>query len=65
MFAMSIWHWLILVLAVLPAIPISHILRRVGLSPWFAVLAVIPPLGYVALFIFAYARWPVLDSERD
>jgi hypothetical protein len=39
-------------------IPIGSILRRVGLSPAWALLGLVPILGFPALWIFAFIRWP-------
>ena len=48
--------WLVVVL-----IPAISICKRVGKTPWWAVLAVIPPfLGLIIfLYIIAYSRWTV------
>jgi hypothetical protein len=43
---------------ILPAIPIARILRRTGFTPWWAILFIVPVVGYLALWIFAYIRWP-------
>jgi len=62
----SIWHWLIVlgVLAIV-IVPAAHILRRTGFSPWLAILYVIPVVGWLFLWIFAYARWPKVDGEAE
>ncbi len=39
-------------------IPIGLVLRRVGFSPAWALLGFIPALGFPALWIFAFIRWP-------
>ena len=38
--------------------PIGRILERVGLSPLWSVLAVIPFINLMALWMFAFAEWP-------
>lgn len=57
--AVSIWHWLILLAyAFLVCFPIARILRRLGLAGWWALLAIVPLVNLLALWIFAFARWP-------
>ena len=59
----SIWHFLVtlLILFVVIGIPTMNILRRVGLSRWLSVLAAIPFLNLVFLWVFAFAKWPKVD----
>ena len=45
----------------LTLIPISQILSRVGFSRWWtlaAILCIVPPVGLILLWLFAYSRWP-------
>ena len=63
MTSLSIWHWLILLCALATVVPTAHALRRTGLSPWWAVLAIIPLIGWFALWAFAYAAWPRVDRK--
>ncbi len=56
--SLSIWHWIIVVIWLLPMFPISTILKKAGFSPWWALLYVVPIGNVVALFVFAYAKWP-------
>ena len=58
----SVWHlsitviWLALLVA--PMFPIAAILKKAGFSPWWALMYLVPVGNIVALFVFAYARWP-------
>jgi uncharacterized membrane protein YhaH (DUF805 family) len=62
----SIFHWLILlIIAAIVAIPAARILRRTGFNPWLAILYVIPIVGWVVLWVFAYARWPKVDGDAE
>ena len=45
-------------------IPIAKVLRRVGFSGWGSILAVVPLLGIIGLWIFAFMRWPLDDKPR-
>ena len=59
----GIVHWLIfLVFIAAPLCPISRVLKRVGLSPWWSILAMIPFVGWFSLWVFAFARWPKVDT---
>ena len=52
-------HWLIFAASVAIFLyPIGRILGRIGLSPFWAILAVIPLANVVALWILAYIDWP-------
>ncbi len=55
----SIWHWLIiLIILVLPAWFFSRVVSKAGFSGWWALLGVLPLINLVALWIFAFAKWP-------
>ena len=47
-----------IVYVIVLAVPAQKLLRRAGYSPWLAILAVIPVVNLVALWVFAYAHWP-------
>ena len=38
------------------------ILPKLGYSPWFALLVLIPLVGWVMILVFAFSDWPV-DKE--
>lgn len=59
----SIWHIALILLAVSTLIPAAKILRRAGFSPWWAVLYLLPVVSWVALWIFAFARWPTAGRD--
>ncbi len=66
--SVSIYHWLVVLVAlglILLAVgfPVARILKRMGLSPWWTVLALIPYLNVVALWIVAFVRWPKVDGD--
>ncbi len=62
---LSLLHWLIVLIALTTVIPAAHALRRAGLSPWWAIVSVIPMVGWFGLWAFAYARWPKLDAHEQ
>ncbi|MBN4665550.1 hypothetical protein HUS70_12945 [Pandoraea nosoerga] len=43
---------------VLVGIPVWRILTRLGLSPWLTVLAFIPIVNVISLWLLSYANWP-------
>ena len=49
----------LVVLAVLAIIPTVIILRRLGYSGWWAILAAISPINILGLWILAFAQWPL------
>lgn len=55
----SIWHWLILIVMWLAFLwPIGRILTRTGHSNFLALIALIPLVNLIALWVFAYKKWP-------
>jgi len=56
---MSVWHALIVVMyAFLVCFPLARILKRLGVSGWWSLIAIVPLANLIALWVFAYARWP-------
>jgi hypothetical protein len=59
MSGLSIWHWIVVLLYVsILVIPIARILRRIGMSGWWSVIAIIPLLNLIGLWILAFVSWP-------
>lgn len=48
-----------LIYALILIIPTARILQRTGYSPWLSVLAIVPIVNLIALWVFAFARWPL------
>jgi hypothetical protein len=46
-------------------IPAAQVLRRVGYNPWWGVLAAIPLVNVVALWVFAFTDWPRLPLREE
>jgi uncharacterized membrane protein YhaH (DUF805 family) len=53
---------LALVLLAVPLLMIGRVLRRAGYSPWWALVVLVPLVNLVALWVFAYVRWPAVDG---
>lgn len=61
--SLSIWHWIIVILAlVIYVVPTAKILGRAGRSKWWTIVFFIPLLNIIALWVFAYSRWPAVDD---
>lgn len=59
----SIWHWIIILLLVLPMLwATARILRRLGFSGWWCLAILVPFGNIVGLVVLAWVRWPV---EQD
>lgn len=55
----GIGHWLgFIVMVLLLVYPIGRILGRLGLSPFWSIVAVVPFVNLLALWILAFAEWP-------
>ena len=66
MFMFGSFHLIIvLVLAALYLVPISKILTRTGFNGWLCLLALVPLLNLVMLWVFASTPWPALPGRTD
>lgn len=54
----SIRWGIFIILSFLVLSPTIKILRRTGYSEWWALLLYVPIFNIVALWLFAYGRWP-------
>ena len=58
-------HWFVFVIgAVLFLYPIGKILGRIGFSPFWSIVAVIPLANLIGLWVMAFTDWPRIDRER-
>ena len=56
----SLWHWVVLlVLAAAFIIPAWRITSKAGFPGALSLLLLVPLLGIVLIWIFAFVRWPV------
>ncbi|WP_216361232.1 hypothetical protein [Caulobacter mirabilis] len=66
---MSILHWLAVLLfvplVVGMIVSVCVILRKAGFSRWWAIVAFIPYVNIVGLFVFAFVRWPSLEARAQ
>ena len=50
--------YLSLALELITAIPAGLSLKRIGFSPWWALLCFFPFVAILALWMLAFIRWP-------
>ena len=61
----SAWHWIMFTLfAVLFIYPIGIILRRIGYSPFWCLLALLPLFNIIGLWLLAISPWPSNEGRR-
>jgi len=59
-------HWLMFALMVAAVLyPVGRILGRIGLSPFWSVLALIPFINLVSLWVLAFTEWPRGGGKSD
>jgi hypothetical protein len=67
--ALSIWHIIIILLFLglfaLGVLSIAKILRRMGFSGWWTVVALIPFVSIIGLWMLANKKWPAFDKSAD
>jgi hypothetical protein len=59
----SIWHWILILILLLPLWFFSRAVARAGFSPWWALLGIVPVVNIIMLWVFAYAKWPALPGR--
>jgi hypothetical protein len=64
----SEWHeltaFLMPVLVIIAVgLPVANVLHRAGRSRWWTILAFVPLLNLLALWVFAFGRWPSVDQQ--
>ena len=65
MMGLSIVHWLIILIVISPIFALANIIKRVGHSPWLALLFVIPIVNLVFIWVFAFMRWPIDQASAQ
>lgn len=52
----------VIVLLIVVLVPVIKILHRTGHSGWWVLLWFVPIVNLIALWIFAYGRWPAVEK---
>ncbi len=61
----SVFHWVIVSLvALIWILPLWRILERLGYRPAWALVAVVPPLALLLLWVLAGRKWPIPDAAE-
>lgn len=64
MYGHSVWHgWGFLVVAIVFIVPLWKILTKAGFNGAWSLLAFIPLVNIIALWVFAFSEWP--KRRRD
>jgi predicted PurR-regulated permease PerM len=68
--SMSPIHWLFVFVEVailwgIIGYPVSRIMHRTGYSRWWSVVAIVPIANLIALWIFAFVRWPMVANQSQ
>jgi len=59
-------HWVAFAVTVAVILyPIGRILGRIGLSPFWSVVALIPFFNLVALWVLAFIDWPQIQRTNQ
>jgi uncharacterized membrane protein YhaH (DUF805 family) len=45
-------------------VPLWRICTKAGFSGWYSLIVLIPIINLIALFVFAFVRWPVERNTR-
>jgi hypothetical protein len=56
-YSLTHWIWFVGVIIVV-LYPIGRILGRLGFSPFLALLALVPLVNFISLWILAFVDWP-------
>jgi hypothetical protein len=63
------WHWMMpvvmpLLFVIVVGIPLAQVLHRAGRSRWWTIVAFIPLLNLIGLWVFAFTRWPSVSGQQ-
>lgn len=59
-------HWILFALGVAVIVyPVGRLLRRLGLSPYWSVIALIPMVNVVGLWVLAMSEWPRERNDQS
>jgi uncharacterized membrane protein YhaH (DUF805 family) len=62
-------HWLVVLIGIsaleaLVLIPVARILRRIGRTGWWSILAIFPIANVIGLWALAFTQWPEFDRPN-
>lgn len=53
----------LLVIGILPFIPFFWVLKKMGRSPLWGILGLLPVVNIVVFWVAAFWRWPALEAS--
>ena len=56
--SLTIWPWFIVIIIFLPNLLFIPAVKKAGFSGWWVALSLVPFVGLILLWLFAYAKWP-------
>ena len=60
----SIWHWIILLFYIaIIVVPFWRIASKAGYSGAWSLVAIIPLVNIIFLWVFAFANWPSAKAQ--
>lgn len=62
-YASGVWLFLLLFWLVVIGIPLIRILTKAGYSGVWVILGIVPVVNLIALWVFAFSRWPSLNRS--
>jgi len=54
---------ILLIMFAIVVVPFVRIFQKAGRTGWWAVLMLIPLVNLIVLWIFAFSRWPALETS--
>lgn len=63
MSSFSIWHWIIILIMLIPLWMFSKVIAKAGYSAWWALIGVVPLVNLIALWVFAFSKWPAAPDR--
>jgi hypothetical protein len=63
--SLSIWHWLVVIIILIPPALLGlRIARRAGLSRLAGLCIEVPLVGLIILWVWAFKEWPALARSE-
>jgi hypothetical protein len=64
-FRYGLVHWVVFIIVVAPVLyPVGRIVKRIGFSPFWSVLVLVPLVSLIALWVLALSDW-ALERQKQ
>lgn len=62
------WHWVMhilmpIVFLIIIGVPVAKVLQQAGYNKWWTILAFVPLVNLIALWMFAFSLWPKAKAD--